>query len=237
MSSEELPWRAWLAVSRGRGITPTNADRRRDLHHVQDLERRVLELAPLMAEARGIELGTAATSLTLRAMRQFGELFDAERAPGAFGRPKLEWRLGWVVSRWAELTQGALPAKATPRVAGAASLLVWRAWVDASNERGVAVSEADREAAATPLAHLERRIREHAAPIAAARGVALEDAAAEVARDVLERFLAAFRAERTSDAKAPPRLEWSPLSLLDALPSLLTQADPASRPKAAQTAA
>ena len=243
MSSEELPWRAWLAVGRRRGIVPTNADRRRDLHHVQDLERRVLELAPQVAEARGIELGVAAKLIVLTAMNRFGEDFDAERAPNAFGRPKLEWRLGFAVARWAELTQGLIPkagvAAPSTAVGVPSTLPVWRAWVRASHGRGFAPSDRDRLEASPDLATLDRRIREHAAPIAAARGVTVDVVADELARDLVEGFLVAFQAERTSDAKEPPRLEWAPRSLLAALPALLpqTQADPASRPKAAQTAA
>lgn len=243
VSSEELPWRAWLAVGRRRGIVPTNADRRRDLHHVQDLERRVLELAPQVAEARGIELGVAAKLIVLTAMNRFGEDFDAERAPNAFGRPKLEWRLGFAVVRWAELTQGLIPkagvAAPSTAVGVPSTLPVWRAWVRASHGRGFAPSDRDRLEASPDLATLDRRIREHAAPIAAARGVTVDVVADELARDLVEGFLVAFQAERTSDAKEPPRLEWAPRSLLAALPALLpqTQADTASRPKAAQTAA
>jgi hypothetical protein len=112
VSSAELPWRAWLAVSRARGMSPTDADRRRDLRHVEDVERRILELAPLMAESRGLEVGVAAEALTMTAMKRFGAAFDAERAPDARGRRELQWRLGWVVSRWAELTKGAIPGAA-----------------------------------------------------------------------------------------------------------------------------
>jgi hypothetical protein len=230
-------------VGRRRGIVPTNADRRRDLHHVQDLERRVLELAPQVAEARGIELGAAAKLIVLTAMNRFGEDFDAERAPNAFGRPKLEWRLGFAVARWAELTQGLIPkagvAAPSTAVGVPSTLPVWRAWVRASASADRPADRAIELAHARDLATLDRRIHEHAAPIAAARGVELDVAADELARDLVESFLVAFQAERTSDAKEQPRLEWSPASLLASLPALLpqTQADPASRPKAAQTAA
>lgn len=114
VSSAELPWRAWLAVSRARGISPTASDRRRDYQHIEDIERRILELAPVMAERRGIDVGAAAKSLTMTALKRFGEAFDAERAPDARGKRELQWRLGWVVSRWAELTAGAVPPEVSP---------------------------------------------------------------------------------------------------------------------------
>jgi len=112
VSSLELPWRAWLAVSRARGMRPTDADRRRDLTHVESIERRVLELAPEMSEARGWDdHGRAARSIAMGAMRRFGELYDASHAPDFRGKP-LVWRLGFVVARWAELTKDAIPAAA-----------------------------------------------------------------------------------------------------------------------------
>jgi hypothetical protein len=110
VSSLELPWRAWLAVSRARGMRPTDADRRRDMTHVESIERRVLELAPEMSEARGWDdHGRAARSIAMGAMRRFGELYDASHAPDFRGKP-LAWRLGFVVARWAELTKDAIPA-------------------------------------------------------------------------------------------------------------------------------
>lgn len=113
VSSAELPWRTWLAASRKRGMRPTDADRRREMRHIEDIERRVLELVPDVAKARGMAPGDAARSIVALAYRRFGEAYDAERAPDAMGRTRLEWRLGFVVARWAELTAGAIPQEAT----------------------------------------------------------------------------------------------------------------------------
>ena len=110
VSSAELPWRTWLAASRKRGMRPTGADRSAEARHIEALEARILELAPIVAEARGMAVGDAARAVMAKAVREFGKLYDAERAPDAMGKRQLEWRLGWVVSRWPELTAGAIPA-------------------------------------------------------------------------------------------------------------------------------
>jgi hypothetical protein len=112
VSSLELPWRTWVAASRKRGMRVTDSDRRRELRHVEDIERRVLELVPDVAEARGMLPGDAARALVALAYREYGRLYDESNAEGFRGKP-LPWRLGFVVARWAELTKDAIPAGAT----------------------------------------------------------------------------------------------------------------------------
>jgi len=115
VSSAELPWRMWVAAARKRGMRLTDTERSRELRHVEDIERRVLELVPEVAQARGMEPGDAARSLVALAYRRFGELYDAEHTKGSGGQTKLAWRLAFVVARWAELTKDAIPAGAETR--------------------------------------------------------------------------------------------------------------------------
>lgn len=112
VSSLELPWRAWLAESRKRGMSPTEADRRAEARHLEGFEARILEQSAVMAEARGWTQAEAAAALMRTAAKRYGELYDASRAEGFRGKP-LAWRLGFVVARWAELTKDAIPARAT----------------------------------------------------------------------------------------------------------------------------
>lgn len=112
VSSLELPWRAWLAESRKRGMSPTEADRRAEARHLDGFEARILEQSAAMAEARGWTQAEAAAALMRTAAKRYGELYDASRAEGYRGKP-LAWRLGFVVARWAELTKDAIPARAT----------------------------------------------------------------------------------------------------------------------------
>lgn len=112
VSSLELPWRAWVAEAQKRGMHLTDAERRGEMRHVEDIEQRVLELSVPMAEARGWDQGKAAHALVVAAFKRYGELYDASHAEGYRGKP-LAWRLGFVVSRWAELTKDAIPARAT----------------------------------------------------------------------------------------------------------------------------
>lgn len=110
ISSLELPWRAWLAESRKRGMSPTEADRRAEVRHLEGFEARILEQSAAMAEARGWTQAEAAAALMRTAAKRYGELYDASRAEGYRGKP-LAWRLGFVVARWSELTKDAIPAK------------------------------------------------------------------------------------------------------------------------------
>lgn len=112
VSSLELPWRAWLAESRKRGMSPTEADRRAEARHLEGFEARILEQSAAMAEARGWTQAEAAAALMRTAAKRYGELYDASRAEGYRGKP-LAWRLGFVVARWSELTKDAIPARAT----------------------------------------------------------------------------------------------------------------------------
>lgn len=112
VSSLELPWRAWLAESRKRGMSPTEADRRAEARHLEGFEARILEQSAAMAEARGWTQAEAAAALMRTAAKRYGELYDASRAEGFRGKP-LAWRLGFVVARWSELTKDAIPARAT----------------------------------------------------------------------------------------------------------------------------
>lgn len=108
VSSLELPWRAWLAESRKRGMSPTDADRRAEARHLEGFEARILEQSAAMAEARGWTQAEAASALMRTAAKRYGELYDASHAEGYRGTP-LAWRLAFVVARWAELTKDAIP--------------------------------------------------------------------------------------------------------------------------------
>jgi hypothetical protein len=244
----EHVWRRWVAEGRALGLTMPSHPRGRDYQLVEELERLALDAVPDLVERTRFEAPEAFVRLVGLALRRYATQHreDAKRAP---------WKLGFVVSAWPELTKGAVPQappasrpaptptaprpSAGTRETAEPPRVAWRAWVRASASVDRPADRAVGLAHTRDLATLDRRIREHAAPIAAARGVAVDVVADELAREVVERFVVAFQAERTSDAKEPPRLDWSPRSLLASLPSLLpqTQADPASRPKAAQTAA
>lgn len=109
VSSEEFVTRAFVAAGHELGMAAPPR-RHQDRARAQELEQWALELAPRVAESRGMDLEEAFCQLLRRAYAQHADAYrEAEDARRA-GRPAraIEWRLGWVASRWERYTQRAV---------------------------------------------------------------------------------------------------------------------------------
>lgn len=106
VSSEEYPWRAFRAEGEKLGLHVPPHPGHNDRNKALDIERAALDGARLAHERTGRDMADAYRRLVTMAVREYAK--RRREKPDAH-----PWKIGYIASAWADLTENAIPTRAT----------------------------------------------------------------------------------------------------------------------------
>lgn len=106
VSSEEYPWRAFRAEGGKLGLHVPPHPGHNDRSKAMEIEQAALDGARLAHERTGRDMADAFRRLVTMAVREYAK----RRREKPSDHP---WKIGYIASAWADLTENAIPARAT----------------------------------------------------------------------------------------------------------------------------